>query len=576
MKSIKVKLISISLLLLALPSLIIGVVGYVNAKNSLDEMGQKTLKNGVEMAIQLIESMNEEVQAGKLSLDEAQEKVKVKLIGSRNTDGTRNIESPVDLGENGYFLVYDESGLEVAHPSLEGKNVWDVKDIDGNFIVQDQVEIGISGGGFYTYKWNLPNSEEISEKVTYNKYEPNWGWIVSAGTYKMDFNQSANKLMFVLIITLGASLLIGGIATFLFSKHLASPIKSITDQVSEVSNGNLAVSLNHIKRKDEIGTLNLHFNSMVNHLKDLIGNVEKSITEINSTSLNLTAIAEETSAAGDEVSRAIEEISRGAVQQASDSENTNQISMQFSSQIEKVYEKNQQMLLSSNEVKDSNEQGLKNVEILKSKSNETHELISGVQSVISGLVNKVKEIESIVGTINEISNQTNLLALNASIEAARAGEHGKGFAVVADEVRKLAEQTSEATKKVRETLNGIEQETSAVNSEIDKTSLTVQEQNKAVDDTESSFKIIALSINKILTSISETSNEMTQLIEAKDQLTRSIDSIASVSELTAASTEQVTSSIDEQQKAIQVVSESATKLSDEISGLKQSINKFTI
>ncbi|MEL7483590.1 MAG: methyl-accepting chemotaxis protein, partial [Planctomycetota bacterium] len=56
------------------------------------------------------------------------------------------------------------------------------------------------------------------------------------------------------------------------------------------------------------------------------------------------------------------------------------------------------------------------------------------------------------------------LALNASIEAARAGEHGRGFAVVADEVRKLAERASDATARVRRTVDELCQQTAEATS----------------------------------------------------------------------------------------------------------------
>jgi methyl-accepting chemotaxis protein len=60
-----------------------------------------------------------------------------------------------------------------------------------------------------------------------------------------------------------------------------------------------------------------------------------------------------------------------------------------------------------------------------------------------------KEIQDVIGLIEEIAFQTNLLALNASVEAARAGEAGKGFAVVASEVRSLAQRSSQASKDIK-------------------------------------------------------------------------------------------------------------------------------
>lgn len=575
-RSIQSKLIIISLALLMIPSLVIGLASYNKAKKGMDEIGEQVIKNSVESSLQLIELANESVKGGDIPLEVAQEQVREALLGPKDNEGKRPSKYPGDLGEYGYIYALDEKGTFLAHPTREGENLWDGKDSNGNYFIQEVTEKALAGGGFTQYEFELPGQDVLADKIIYSAKDPNWGWIIASGTYMQDFNKGANSLLLVIGITLIGAIIIGTAVVILVSRHLALPVRKLSKRVREVAKGNLTVEIENLQRSDEIGQLNEGFNEMVDQLKTLITDVEEAIVEIQSTSSNLTFVAEETNAYGDEIVKAINEVSNGAVKQASDAEDTNRTAIDFAQQIEVLHDKNEVMLDASQHMKRSNQEGLLNLNSLKERSHESSELINTVYAVFNSLIVKVREIEGIVGTITEISDQTNLLALNASIEAARAGEHGKGFAVVAEEVRKLADQTSVATELVRTTLKGIESETNLVNDEMKKTNVIVHQQNDSVAITESSFKEIELAVEKIISVIGEMAAGVKYLNDSKDNMMQSIESIAMISEKNAAASEEVTASVDEQQRAIQLVSESSGDLTDEITALQESIKRFIL
>lgn len=94
-------------------------------------------------------------------------------------------------------------------------------------------------------------------------------------------------------------------------------------------------------------------------------------------------------------------------------------------------------------------------ELLESSKHNTgkqKETIKFIQAIALSF----QQITEIIEVIEEISSRTDLLAMNAAIEAAHAGEAGKGFSVVAEEIQRLAEETSENSGKVRQTLEQIE------------------------------------------------------------------------------------------------------------------------
>ncbi|MBK3496319.1 methyl-accepting chemotaxis protein [Viridibacillus sp. YIM B01967] len=574
---IRRKLFIISVCLLLIPSLIIGVSSYYSAKNNLDELGEKILKNNVEMALQLIDSMNYSVQKGDITLEEAQEKVKQYLLGDLQSDGSRELTTKVDLGTHGYFTVHGLDGLRIAHPSTEGSNGWESTDKDGNFITQNIIKAAQNGGGFTYYTWELPNQPGTEEtKITYSALDPNWGVVVSAGTYMESFNKGTDAILLTITITLGVSVLIGIIVIILFSRHLAIPLQLITESVKKIASQDLSFSRIKVANKDELAELATGINTMTTNLKEVIDSVSSSSEQVAATSEQLTASSEQTSRASEEITESIQQISSGQESQLFGMQEAKNSILQISSSITEISTNIKELNDLSTEASkvslSGNEAITQTVEQMSLINNQN---ILTTKSMLL-LESKSQEIGEIINVITCIADQTNLLALNAAIEAARAGEHGKGFAVVADEVRKLAEESGNAAKNISSLIGEIQINTKDTVRTVNEGEIVIETGMNYVTNAGKTFETIAADVTLINNKLSFISAEIQEISANTEVLVNEVDKTKDITEQSTSYTQNVVAAAEEQYASMIEMTAASRSLAEMSEQLQDLVSNFKL
>lgn len=577
-QSIRSKLIIISSLLLIIPIIAIGSASYFFAKEQLTQKGEVILKNGVRQVMQLIESKKLEVSRGDITLQEAQEEVRVMLLGPKDADNKRPISKYIDLGPNGYFLAYSLNGVEEMHPSLEGESVWEVEDKSGTGfkLVQAQLKAAQAGGGFVTYAWTLPNSEKIGEKITYQELDSDWGWVVSAGAYVEDFNKGANTILMVILIVLAISLAVGMVTITLFSSSFAKPIRKISNALLEVSNNNLNAEEIHIKNKDELGTLASSYNTMLSNVRHLVGAMQNSSKTVTGLAGSLVEVTEQTTNAINEVAYTIGEVAKAVGEEASVTEQAVIKVHSLSKGIDGVMQSTGRAEHLAKEAEVKSQQGLDTVKQLLSATEATNTATNRINDVITKVSESTTKIHTITSAITGISEQTNLLALNASIEAARAGEAGRGFAVVAEEIRKLAEQSASQVGEIKNIITEINSHSAMSVTTMSELKLVTEQQNYSVESTKDQFNEIAKGIHELHDILDTIQNEVSNMIQMKDGIVDAMTGISASTEETSASTEEVSAATEEQLAGMTEINEQTAKLDALSRELEGIISRFKL
>ena len=69
-----------------------------------------------------------------------------------------------------YIFAYDFNGVNLAHganPKLVGRNIIDMQDADGRYLIRGLIDVAAKGSGWYYYKWPNPITKKVEDKMAY-------------------------------------------------------------------------------------------------------------------------------------------------------------------------------------------------------------------------------------------------------------------------------------------------------------------------------------------------------------------------------------------------------------------------
>jgi methyl-accepting chemotaxis protein len=289
------------------------------------------------------------------------------------------------------------------------------------------------------------------------------------------------------LIVAGAVAAAVAIALFM-SRAIVRPLHVAINAADRIAGGDLTGDI-RVQTSDETGQLLQALATMLQNLRELVGQVSGGAHTVADTSaqiaqgnLDLSQRTEEQASTLEETASSMEELTSTVTQNA---DNARQAS---------------QLAVNASEV-----------------ARKGGAVVGQVVSTMTGISDSSKKIADIIGVIDGIAFQTNILALNAAVEAARAGEQGRGFAVVAAEVRSLAQRSAAAAKEIKELIGDSVGKVDAGTKLVDAAGKTMQEIVGSVKQVSDLIAEIAAASQEQSTGIGQVNTAITQMDQVVQQ-----------------------------------------------------------
>lgn len=300
-------------------------------------------------------------------------------------------------------------------------------------------------------------------------------------------------------------------------------------EIAPISQGDLTVRAT--VADGEIGTLADSYNSTVESLRQIVIQVQKSITQMAGTTKNNGEIAQTLSERAAQestaIAHALEQIQTMAESIGSVAFNAEQVEAAFQ------------------EVSDTVAVGNMGME-------RTVEGIFAIRQTVAETAKKVKrlgessqKIFKVVNLINSFADRTNLLALNASLETNRSSHEEQNFGVVAEEIQTLARQSAQATTEIEKLVSSIQLDIREVATAMEQGTEQVVAGTQLVDQTRQKLHQIAASSTVVGDRLKQITLETVQQSQASQQISKTIAEVATMATTTYTDAMEVSASTQE-------------------------------
>ena len=356
-------------------------------------------------------------------------------------------------------------------------------------------------------------------------------------------SNNARAILFLIIFSI-ISLIIAVVLALFISRQITGPVNQALEAVTRITSGDLRGEFNAIKSDDEIGQLMGAMSQMAANLKkqaaglaEAVSVLSASASEIVTTTSQLASNASETAVSANETTTTVEEVRQ-----------TTNVSSQKAKNVSDSAQKAAQIAKAGKKAVEDTMEGMSDIK---------QKMESVAESIVT-LSEQSQAIGEIIAAVDDLAEQTNLLSVNAAIEAVKAGEQGKGFSVVAQEIKALADQSKQATKRVRAILNDIQKATG-------KAVMATEEGSKTVDAGAKLSVQSKENIQALADAIAESAQAATQIAASSQQQLVGMDQVAMAMENVKIASAQNAEAAKQMETATHNISELGGKLKELVS-----------